>query len=72
MPGLTSEQRTLLEQRECDRGHRIDGMNYPTPEGICPRCAWPEVISIDDYSQWLLAEQDAQPRAPLHPSLTAM
>jgi hypothetical protein len=70
--GLTPAQRGLLEQHYCERGHRVDGVNYPTPEGICPLCAWPEIRDDFDHFQRLLAEQSVQPRAELHPSLTAM
>lgn len=71
-PGLTPEQRSLLEQRYCDKGHRFDGVNYPTPEGVCPRCKWPAFRKDFNRIQRLLVEQTAQPRAALHPSLTAM
>jgi hypothetical protein len=70
--GLTPEQRMLLEQVRCDRGHRFDGINYPTPEGTCPRCAWPEFTEDINRTQWLLAEQSVQSRAVLHPSVTGM
>jgi hypothetical protein len=72
MPGLTPEQRALLEQRYCLQGHRFDGVNYPTPEGICPLCAYPEIAQQIDQYQWFLAEQSVQPRASLHPSLTGI
>ena len=70
MTGLTEAQRVLLDQRRCEQGHRIDGYNYPTPEGICPRCANPEVLELTPYT-WLLAESlmEDQPRASLHPSV---
>lgn len=61
MTGLTSEQRNLLADRECDRGHRFDGVNYPTPEGVCPLCEWPDVVEQYRYYQWSLVEQ-SQPR----------
>ncbi len=70
--GLTPAQRVMLEQRYCNVGHRIDGANYPTPEGVCPLCAWPEFRHEIDRSQWLLLNETVQSRAPLHPSLTAM
>jgi len=73
MSGFSQEQRALLEQRFCEQGHRFDGANYPTPEGVCPLCAWPEVRDELVQYQRLLAEQElsSQPRAHLHPSLTA-
>ncbi len=74
MAGLTIEQSQLLEQRYCRQGHRFDGVNYPTPDGVCPLCAWPDFRADIDRFQWLLLSEDrqSQPRASLHPSLTAM
>lgn len=85
MPGLTQEQRTLIEQRYCARGHRFDGANYPTPEGVCPLCAYPWVRSEIDQYQRLVAEQAMLPEHMLRerqsvglhvqgasPSLTAL
>jgi len=70
MPGLTPEQRDLLEQRFCANGHRFDGANYPTPEGICPLCAVPEVRDQVAQYQRLIAEQPT-PYA-LHPAITTI
>jgi hypothetical protein len=70
--GLTVEQRTLLEQRYCEAGHRFDGTNYPTPEGVCPLCAWPEVKEQIDRYYRLVGEQTIQPREPLHPSVAQL
>ncbi len=70
MAGFTPEQRELLEQRYCPQGHRFDGANYPTPEGVCPLCAWPEIRHEIDRYQRLLADYiEEQPRVALHPSL---
>ncbi len=70
--GLTAQQRSLLEQFRCSQGHRFDGINYPTPEGQCPLCTWPEVRQELDRQQWLPLSETDQPRASLHPSLTTM
>jgi hypothetical protein len=72
MTGLTVEQRTLLEQRFCERGHRFDGANYPTPEGVCPLCAWPEVAEEINRFERLLVDDTSQPREPLHPSVAQL
>ncbi len=69
MTGLTPSQRSLLEQRYCDAGHRFDGANYPTPEGVCPLCVWPEVREQINWYQRLIVEQDEQPRKPLHQAI---
>lgn len=71
MPGLTAEQRTLLDQHWCNNGHRFDGANFPTPEGVCPLCACPEVRDELGEYQRLLAEQQVS-YAPLHPAITGM
>jgi hypothetical protein len=71
MTGLTLEQRTLLEQRWCENGHRFDGVNYPTPEGVCPLCAWPDLRDQFNQFQRLLVEE-TQPREPLHPSVALL
>jgi hypothetical protein len=68
MTGLTPEQRNLLAARYCRLGHRFDGANYPTPEGVCPICAWPEVKTEIEHYQRLVVEQ-SQPREPLHQSI---
>lgn len=70
-PGLTGEQRAMLAERWCTQGHRFDGANYPTPEGDCPLCTWPEVRADINRYQRQLAD-DLQPRAALHPSLTGI
>ncbi len=69
MTGLTPEQRSLLERGYCDQGHRFDGANYPTPEGVCPLCTWSEVRDQINQYQMLLVEQSSQPRAPLHQAI---
>jgi len=69
MTGLTQEQRTLLEGRYCEAGHRFDGVNYPTPEGLCPLCTWTDVKEDVRHYQLLLAEQTSTFRGPVHPSL---
>ena len=69
MAGLTSQQRALLDSRWCDNGHRFNGANYPTPEGVCPFCAWPEFQEEVSQYERLVAEQTSQPREPLHPAI---
>ena len=67
MAGLTPEQREAFAEVRCRQGHRFDGFNYPTPEGICPFCVFPEFKY--DVAVTRLGDQDEQPRGTLHPSL---
>jgi hypothetical protein len=69
--GLTPVQRTLFDWQRCPNGHRFDGVNYPTPEGQCPLCAWPEVRDELTRYQRLLAEQHLTVAAPRHPSFSS-
>lgn len=66
--GMTPEQTERFAQRWCENGHKFDGANFPTPEGVCPFCAWPEVKAERDRYYQLVAEPTEQPREPLHPS----
>lgn len=60
MIGLSPEQQDCFAVVRCQFGHRFDGVNYPTPEGLCPRCAYPEVQQYIDNYQRLLAAQASQ------------
>ena len=77
MTGLTQEQRSRLDERDCQGGHRFDGVNFPTPEGTCPLCEWPEVRDEINRYQRVIAEYTVQRQTlALHvqhasPSLTA-
>lgn len=60
----------LLAQAMCEVGHRFDGINFPTPEGNCPRCICPEVEEdLNRYYQLTLLAVEGTRRGPIHPSL---
>lgn len=41
--GLSPYQSVCFAKVWCESGrHRFDGANFPTPEGLCPRCNWVE------------------------------
>jgi len=48
MAGLTVAQQQLFEARYCTSParHRMDGLNFPTPDGACPACTSVEYRSL--------------------------
>lgn len=51
--GLTLEQQSLLEERNCSNGHRFNGMNFPTPDGDCLLCVDPDFAEKINQAQLL-------------------
>ncbi len=71
--GITAEQRALFASVRCPNGHKMtDGLNYPTPEGLCPSCEWPDVRDEILRSQSLLLQEITvyQPAGPPQPALS--
>ena len=69
MTGLTAAQETRFLERWCEYGHRFDGVNFPTPEGVCPFCTWPEISTERDRYYAFVAARTAPPQDRLHPAV---
>ena len=71
MAGMTPEQRDRFAEVRCPQGHRFDGFNYPTPEGICPFCVFPEFRLETAYKKMVaqLPADAEEAHGVLHPSL---